>query len=104
MRTYKLIKPIGDYPLEDYIQIDDGNYAICIDGKRVILEKEIVENMPEYFIKKHIPKQKQMIPQNFCDHVRHQLDIFIPDGEYGECISCTKCKMSRNDYENSKWL
>lgn len=50
MRTYKLIKPIGDYPLEDYIQIDDGNYTICIDGKRVILEKEIVENMPEYFV------------------------------------------------------
>jgi hypothetical protein len=50
MKTYKLIKPIGDYPLEDYIQIDDGNYAICIDGKRVILEKEIVENMPEYFV------------------------------------------------------
>jgi hypothetical protein len=50
MKTYKLIKPIGDYPLEDYIQIDDGNYAICIDGKWIILEKEIVENMPEYFV------------------------------------------------------
>lgn len=52
MKTYKLIKPIGDYPLEEYKKSDSdgGDYPICIDGKWIILEKEIVENMPEYFV------------------------------------------------------
>ena len=58
MKTYKLIKPIGDYPLEEYTKEWDkyviaktlefewgGSYKIFH-----YIPAEIVENMPEYFV------------------------------------------------------
>lgn len=58
MKTYKLIKPIGDYPLEEYTKEWDkyviaktlefewgGSYKVFH-----YIPAEIVENMPEYFV------------------------------------------------------
>lgn len=51
MKTYKLIKPIGDYPLVEYKQAKDKSYYNHhANGDATWIFSEIVENMPEYFV------------------------------------------------------
>ena len=52
MKTYKLIKPIGTYPLGIYNEDGDYYKIICVDEPEpyYCMEKEVVENMPEYFV------------------------------------------------------
>lgn len=50
-KTYKLIKPIGDYPLVEYKQAKDKSYYNHhANGDATWIFSEIVENMPEYFV------------------------------------------------------
>lgn len=59
MKTYKLIKPIGDYPLVEYKQ-EYGQYVATKTAQVIwgsnnyttfyYIPAEIVENMPEYFV------------------------------------------------------
>lgn len=53
MKTYKLIKPIGTYPLVEYKQAKDKSYYnhhANGDATWIFIFSEIVENMPEYFV------------------------------------------------------
>ena len=53
-KTYKLIKPIEDYPLVEYKEFGGRYYSQekkdFIWSSRYVIAKEIVENMPEYFV------------------------------------------------------
>ena len=83
MKTYKLIKPIGDYPLEEYTKEWDkyviaktlefewgGSYKVFH-----YIPAEIVENMPEYFVEvkenKKTKKQTNDIIQIYTQIPEH---------------------------------
>ena len=76
MKTYKLIKPIGDYPLVEYKQAKDKSYYNHhANGDATWIFSEIVENMPEYFVEvkenKKTKKQTNDIIQIYTQIPEH---------------------------------
>ena len=79
MKTYKLIKPIGDYPLVEYKEFGGRYYSQekkdFIWSSRYVIAKEIVENMPEYFVEvkenKKTKKQTNDIIQIYTQIPEH---------------------------------